>query len=65
MQLGMRQSENLALTLIYYGALVTDPDLLQPLVGGQPVPGIFGQEDLSIQSQEVLEWDYSSPVNQF
>jgi carboxymethylenebutenolidase len=57
LQLGMRQSENLALTIIYYGAVVTDPDLLRPLVGGQPVLGIFGEEDLSIPTRDVLEFE--------
>jgi carboxymethylenebutenolidase len=53
----MRQSENLALTIIYYGTVVTDPDLLQPLVEAQPVSGIFGEEDRSIPTQEVLEFE--------
>jgi carboxymethylenebutenolidase len=57
LQLGMRQSENLALTIIYYGAVVTDPDLLQPLVEAQPVLGIFGEEDRSIPTQDVLEFE--------
>jgi carboxymethylenebutenolidase len=57
LQLGMRQSENIALTIIYYGALVTDPDLLRPLVEAQPVLGIFGEEDRSIPTQEVLEFE--------
>ena len=57
LQLGMRQSENLGLTIIYYGAVVTDPDLLQPLVEGQPVLGIFGEDDRSIPTQDVLEFE--------
>ncbi|MDJ0754518.1 MAG: dienelactone hydrolase family protein [Ardenticatenaceae bacterium] len=57
LQLGMRQSENLALTIMYYGAVVTEPDLLRPLVDGQPVLGIFGAEDTSIPTQEVLEFE--------
>jgi carboxymethylenebutenolidase len=57
LQLGMRQSENIALTIIYYGALVTEPDLLRPLVDAQPVLGIFGEEDRSIPTQEVLEFE--------
>lgn len=52
----MRQSENLALTIIYHDAVVTDPDILRPLVEAQPVLGIFGEEDRSIPSQEVLEF---------
>ena len=57
LQLGMRQSENLALTILYYGAVVTDPDLLRPLTDGQPVLGIFGAEDQSIPTGDVLEFE--------
>ena len=57
LQLGMRQSENLTLTIMYYGAVVTEPNLLRPLVDGQPVLGIFGEEDRSIPTQEVLEFE--------
>jgi carboxymethylenebutenolidase len=57
LQLGMRQSENLALTIIYYGAVVTDPDLLRPLTDGQPVLGVFGEEDQSIPVADVLEFE--------
>ena len=57
LQLGMRQSENLALTIMYYGAVVTEPDLLRPLVDGQPVLGIFGEDDVSIPTQDVLEFE--------
>jgi carboxymethylenebutenolidase len=57
LQLGMRQSENLALTIIYYGAVVTDPDLLRPLTDGQPVLGVFGDEDQSIPVADVLEFE--------
>lgn len=57
LQLGLRQSENLALTVIYYGAVVTDPDLLRPLTDGQPVLGIFAEEDNTIFPAEVLEFE--------
>jgi carboxymethylenebutenolidase len=57
LQLGMRRSENLALTIIYYGTVVTDPNLLRPLVDSQPVLGIFGEEDRSIPTQDVLEFE--------
>lgn len=57
LQLGLRQSENLALTIIYYGAVVTDPDLLRPLTEGQPVLGIFAEEDNTIFPEEVLEFE--------
>lgn len=57
LQLGLRQSENLALTIIYYGAVVTDPDLLRPLTDGQPVLGIFAEEDNTIFPEEVIEFE--------
>lgn len=57
LQLGLRQSENLAMTIIYYGALVTDPDLLRPLVEAQPVLGVFAEEDQQIFVEEVLEFE--------
>ncbi len=57
LQLGMRQSENLALTVLYYGAVVTDPDLLRPLTDGQPVLGVFGAEDQTIPVADVLEFE--------
>ena len=57
LQLGMRQSENLALTILYYGAVVTDPVLLKPLTDGQPVLGVFGEEDQSIAVADVLEFE--------
>jgi carboxymethylenebutenolidase len=57
LQLGLRQSENLALTIMYYGAVVTDPDLLRPLTEAQPVLGIFAEEDNTIFPDEVLEFE--------
>lgn len=57
LQLGLRQSENLALTVIYYGAVVTDPGLLRPLTDGQPVLGIFAEEDNTVFTEEVLEFE--------
>lgn len=57
LQLGMRESENLALTILYYGAVVTEPDLLRPLTDGQPVLGIFGEEDQSIPVAGVREFE--------
>jgi carboxymethylenebutenolidase len=57
LQLGLRQSENLALTIMYYGAVVTDPDLLRPLTEAQPVLGIFAEEDNTIFTDEVLEFE--------
>ncbi len=57
LQLGMRESENLALTILYYGSVVTDPDLLRPLTDGQPVLGIFGEEDATIPVANVIEFE--------
>lgn len=57
LQLGLRQSENLAVTIMYYGAVVTDPALLRPLTDGQPVLGIFAEEDQQIFPEDVLEFE--------
>ncbi|MGD2049454.1 MAG: dienelactone hydrolase family protein [Chloroflexota bacterium] len=57
LQLGLRQSENLASIIIYYGAVVTEPDLLRPLTEAQPVLGIFAEEDNTIFPEEVLEFE--------
>ena len=57
LQLGLRQSENLTLTIIYYGAVVTEPDLLRPLTEAQPVLGIFAEEDNTIFTEDVLEFE--------
>jgi len=57
LQLGLRQSENLALTIMYYGAVVTNPDLLRPLTEAQPVLGIFAEEDNTVFTDEVLEFE--------
>lgn len=57
LQLGLRQSERLAVTVIYYGAVVTDPDLLRPLTDGQPVLGVFAEEDQQIFVEDVIEFE--------
>lgn len=57
LQLGLRQSENLALTILYYGAVVTDRELLRPLTDAQPVLGIFAEDDVTIFTSEVLEFE--------
>jgi carboxymethylenebutenolidase len=57
LQLGLRQSENLAMTIMYYGAVVTDPELLRPLTEAQPVLGIFAAEDQQIFVEDVLEFE--------
>jgi carboxymethylenebutenolidase len=57
LQLGMRQSENLALTIIYYGSLVTAPNQLEKLRAASPVLGIFAEEDQQILVADVLEFE--------
>lgn len=57
LQLGLRQSERLALTMLYYGAVVTEPALLRPLTDAQPVLGVFAEEDQMIFVEDVLEFE--------
>ena len=45
------------MTILYYGAVVTDPDILQPLTEAQPVLGIFAEEDNTIFTEEVIEFE--------
>lgn len=57
LQLGLRQSERLAVTVLYYGTVVTDPELLKPFTEGKGVLGIFGEEDQQIFAEDVLEFE--------
>ncbi|MCP5096202.1 MAG: dienelactone hydrolase family protein, partial [Chloroflexi bacterium] len=57
LQLGLRESENLAMTIIYYGSLVTDAELLRPLTETQPVLGVFAENDQQIFVEDVLEFE--------
>lgn len=57
LQLGLRQSERLAMTIIYYGSVVTEPELLRPLIEAQPVLGVFAEDDQQIFVDEVLEFE--------
>ncbi len=57
LQLGLRQSERLAMTIMYYGAVETNPELLRPLVDNQPILGIFAEEDQSIFVEDVIEFE--------
>lgn len=57
LQLGLRQSENLAVTMIYYGSVVTDPDLLRPLQEAAPVLGVFAEEDQQVLAEDVIEFE--------
>jgi carboxymethylenebutenolidase len=57
LQLGLRKSEKLAVTIIYYGTVVTVPDVLRPLQEASPVLGIFGEEDQQIFVEDVIEFE--------
>ena len=57
LQLGLRQSERLAVTVLYYGSVVTDIEALRPLRDQQGVLGIFGEEDQQIFVEDVLEFE--------
>ncbi len=57
LQLGLRESENLALTIIYYGDVITDAGLLRPLQEASPVLGVFAEEDQQIFVDDVLEFE--------
>jgi carboxymethylenebutenolidase len=57
LQLSLRQPENLAATVMYYGEVVTAPEFLRPLADdNQPVLGIFGETDNSIPVAEVEQF---------
>lgn len=53
LQLALRHPEQLETSIIYYGSLVTDAELLRPLTGGPEILGIFGAEDRQIPVSEV------------
>jgi carboxymethylenebutenolidase len=55
--LGLRESENLALTILYYGDVITDANLLEPLMDSQGVLGVFAEEDQQIFVEDVLEFE--------
>lgn len=57
LMLGLRESENLALTIIYYGDVITDANLLEPLMDSQGVLGVFAEEDQQIFVEDVLEFE--------
>lgn len=57
LMLGLRRTEDVPLTILYYGDVVTDPDLLEPLTGSRGVLGIFGEEDRQIAVEDVLEFE--------
>ncbi len=57
LQLGLRQSEKLSATIMYYGQVVTGLDELRPLKKAEPVLGIFAAEDQQILEEDVLEFE--------
>jgi carboxymethylenebutenolidase len=57
LMLGLRQTENVPLTILYYGDVVTDLNLLEPLVDSRGVLGVFGEEDRQIFVGDVLEFE--------
>jgi carboxymethylenebutenolidase len=57
LMLGLRQTENVPLTILYYGDVVTDIDLLEPLMDSRGVLGVFGEEDQQIFVEDVLEFE--------
>ncbi|MEM7035074.1 MAG: dienelactone hydrolase family protein [Chloroflexota bacterium] len=57
LQLGLRQSEKLSATIIYYGQVVTGLNELMPLAEAAPVLGVFAEEDQQILPEDVLEFE--------
>lgn len=57
LQLGLRESERITTTVMYYGAVVTNPELLRPLINSSGVLGVFGEDDNSIFPADVLEFE--------
>ena len=57
LMLGLRQSENIPVTIIYYGDVITDAKLLEPLMDSQGVLGVFAEKDQQIFVGDVLEFE--------
>ncbi|MDK1117560.1 MAG: dienelactone hydrolase family protein [Anaerolineae bacterium] len=57
LQLGLRESERISNTILFYGAVVTNPELLRPLINSSGVLGIFAEDDQSIFPGDVLEFE--------
>ncbi len=62
LQLALRQPENLAAMVMYYGAVETDVTRLRPLLQAQPILGIFGAQDAQIPTAEVQA--FAAALNQ-
>jgi len=57
LQLALRQPQNLAGTIIYYGSVETDVEVVRSLANQHPVLGIFGEADSSIPVAEVRAFE--------
>jgi carboxymethylenebutenolidase len=57
LMLGLRSTENIPLTIVYYGDVITDANLLEPLMDSQGVLGVFAEEDQQIFVEDVLEFE--------
>ena len=57
LMLGLRQSENIPVTIIYYGDVITDAKLLEPLMDSQGVLSVFAEKDQQIFVGDVLEFE--------
>jgi carboxymethylenebutenolidase len=57
LQLALRQPQNLAGTIIYYGSVETELEAVRPLANQHPILGIFGEEDSSIPLASVRAFE--------
>lgn len=57
LQLGLRESEKITNTIMFYGAVVTNSEFLRPLINSSGVLGIFAEDDQSIFPDDVLEFE--------
>lgn len=55
--LSLRHPETIPVTVIYYGDVIGDPAVLEPLANSRGVLGIFGEEDAQIRVAEVLAFE--------
>lgn len=55
--LSLRHPETIPVTVIYYGDVIGDPAVLEPLANSRGVLGIFGEEDAQISVAEVLAFE--------
>jgi carboxymethylenebutenolidase len=57
LQLALRQPQNLAGTIIYYGSVETEIEAVRPLANQHPILGIFGEADSSIPVTNVRAFE--------